>query len=164
LSEKVRVDSQIKFFLGKGNQQVRAYYDPDLTVDCILASPIKCLDMQMLLSPFIEEFHLTSFPVELCDGQGGKVKVIGHKGVRATGGIIFIYDQTKDFGVGFEGFITGQFYQLIANKAGLPVNLCRGDDFIFDIVFRPGNKECTRLMNKGIQPIKINVSLIEDII
>jgi len=68
LSKCVQANGQIEFFLGNGNQQVRAYCNPDLTVNSVLTGPVKCLDMQMLFDPFEESLDLPSFPVELCNG------------------------------------------------------------------------------------------------
>ena len=56
------------YFLSNGKQQIIAYGDPNLREYSILARSIERLDMQSLLNPFEETFHLPAFPIELCNG------------------------------------------------------------------------------------------------
>ena len=65
--------------------------------------------MQMLFDPFEEDFDLPSFPVELCNGQCREFKIVCHKGVNGIGGIVFVNDQPKFFGIRFRGLYPVSF-------------------------------------------------------
>jgi len=118
----------------------------------------------MLFDPFEEEFDFPTFPVELCNGQGGKIKIFCHKWIDRICSIVFVNDQPKSIGIRFRGFIPGQFHYLVTYQACIFVNLCRGDHFTSKVILSSHNKECASLKKKRIQPMKINVSLIHDII
>jgi len=141
-------------FLCNGYQQVGGYCNPDLTVNSVLAGPVKCFDMQVLFDPFEKRLDLPPFPVELCNGQGREIKIVGHEGVDCTGSIVFINDQSDFFGIRFRGFVRSQSHYLVAYQACIHVNLCRGNDLASKVVFGPGYKECTSLMKEGVEPMK----------
>ena len=64
-------------FLCNGKQQIVADGNPNLREDCILARTIERLDVQPLLYPFEETFHLPAFPIEFCYSQVGVSEVVG---------------------------------------------------------------------------------------
>ena len=51
--------------------------NPDLGLYRIFGSAVECLDTEMLLDPFEEQFDLPSALVEFGDGQRRKNKIIG---------------------------------------------------------------------------------------
>ena len=59
-----------------GDQHINRDGDPDLGFDRVLGCAIECLDSQMLLDPFEEEFHLPATPIQFCDGLCRKQKVV----------------------------------------------------------------------------------------
>ena len=122
MSKCIQANRQIMLLLGNGNQQVRGYCNPDLTVNSIWTGPVKCLDMQVLFDPFEEGLDLPPFPVEFCNGQGWEVKIVGHEGVDSIGSIVFINDQSNFFGIRFRGLVCSQPHDLVTDQTGIFVN------------------------------------------
>ena len=84
----------MKHLSGNGKQQVIADGNPYLRVYCILAGPVERLDVQMLLDPFEETFHLPTFPIKFSNGQVGMCEVIGQEPIDISRGIILIHNHT----------------------------------------------------------------------
>ena len=77
-------------FLCNGKQQIVADGNPNLRENRIPARTIERLDMQPLLYPFEETFHLPAFPIEFCDSQVGVGEVVGQESIDIACSIIFI--------------------------------------------------------------------------
>ncbi len=48
--------------------------------------PVERLDVQMLLDPFEETFHLPTFPIKFSNGQVGMCEVIGQEPIDISRG------------------------------------------------------------------------------
>ena len=64
-------------FLFNDKQQVIADGNPNLRENRVLARSIERCDVQPLLYPFEETFHLPAFPIEFCDCQVRMSEVVG---------------------------------------------------------------------------------------
>lgn len=98
-----------------GEQQMDADSDPDLGHDGIFGCPEKALDLQVLLDPFEKQLDLPAGLVDLCDGAGRKMEVVGQKVIPGTGFGILEADAAQSdrafagLGAGqLNGLITGQ--------------------------------------------------------
>lgn len=63
-------------FLSNGKQQIVADGNPNLREYCILTRSVERLDVQSLLNPFEETFHLPAYSIELCNGQVGVSEIV----------------------------------------------------------------------------------------
>ena len=55
-------------FSNDGNEDIGGYGNPDLGLYRIVGGAVECLDTEMLLDPFEEQFDLPSALVEFGDG------------------------------------------------------------------------------------------------
>ena len=67
----------MKTFSNDGDGDIGGDSNPDLGLYRIFGSAVKCLDTEMLLDPFEEQFYLPSALVEFGNGQCRKNKIIG---------------------------------------------------------------------------------------
>ncbi len=58
LWDLVEIHLQPQTLADDGNQHINRDGDPDLSLHCVVAGPIKRFDPQVLLDPFVEQFHL----------------------------------------------------------------------------------------------------------
>lgn len=65
--------------LCNSKQQVIADGNPYLRVNCILARSVERLNVQMLLNPFEETFHLPMSPIKFSNSQVRMCKVVGQE-------------------------------------------------------------------------------------
>ena len=129
-----------------------------MSINGILGGAIERLDMQMLLDPFEEQFHVPAFAVELCYGQSLITHMVGQEAVYDTRGEVFVSNHPKFFGVGLGGLIGGEFDDFVSNYAGSFVNGAGLDDFILHIVFCPGHAECAILVYPVEESEKVDIS------
>ena len=61
------------------DEDINADGDPDLGFDGVLIGAEKCLDAQVLFDPFEEQLDLPAAFVELCDGQGCNLEIVGEE-------------------------------------------------------------------------------------
>lgn len=130
----------------------------------------------MLLDPFKEKFNLPTLPVEFGDGERIKIHVVGNEPVHNTGSIVFIRYHSDGFVVMFLRFVSCKSDQFITDNTRLIINTIGAFNNILHIVFCPGDKKRSLLVDeiehpKEIQVAKINhinscrlyVKLIEDL-
>ena len=65
--------------LDNRDEQVDRDGDPDLGGDGVEARTVECFDPQVLLDPLKEQLHLPTAFVEVGDGEGREVEVVGQK-------------------------------------------------------------------------------------
>ncbi len=68
-----------------GQRQIDADGDPDLGHDGIAGGAQEALDLQVLLDPLEEQFDLPTGFVDLGDGAGGELEIVGQEIVLDAG-------------------------------------------------------------------------------
>ncbi len=117
----------------------------------------------MLLDPFEEQFHVPTFAVEFCYGQGFITKMVGQETVDVAGGEVFISDHPQFFGITLGGLVGGELDNLINYDAGVLVDGIGFDDIILHIILGPCNEERSVLMYPVEETEEVNISLIHHI-
>ena len=154
----------MKHLSGNSKQQVITDGNPYLRVYCILAGSVERLDVEMLLDPFEETFHLPTFPVKFSNGQVRMREVVGQEPVDVSRGIILIHDHTECIRVPSGGFQACQLYSGIANNSGTFINRVLFHHLILHVVLGPGDEEGSLAMKVAEQLFKIHVPLIHEIV
>jgi hypothetical protein len=72
-----RVQSQP--LLQDGDEDLNCDGDRDLGLHRIQAMSVECFDSQVLLNPFVEEFHLQARLLQSRDDESREIKVIGQE-------------------------------------------------------------------------------------
>ena len=68
-----------ELFTADGEQHVDADGDPDLGLHGILGGAEEAFDTEVLLDPFEEKFDLPAVAIELGNGEGGQLEVVGEE-------------------------------------------------------------------------------------
>ena len=111
--------------LDDGHQHVDRHRNPDLSFDGIFAISVECLDSQVLLDPFEEQFHLPARLVEQTDGEGGQVEVVGEETEVAVLFRIVIMNSAERIRVVLPGRSSGQNDGMIGAKSGRGIDVVR---------------------------------------
>ncbi len=119
--------------------------------------------MQMLLDPFEEQFHVPTFAVEFCYGQGFITKMVGQETIDVACGEVFVSNHSQFFGITLGGLVCGEFDNLISYDAGVLVDRIGLDDFVLHIILRPSNEERSILVYPVEETEEVNISLIHHI-
>lgn len=119
--------------------------------------------MQMLLDPFEEQFHVPTFAVEFCYGQGFITEMVCQETVDVASVEVFVSDHPQFLGITLGGLVGGEFDNLISYDAGVLVDRIGLDDFVLHIVLRPGNEERPILVYPVEETEEVNISLIHHI-
>ena len=72
---------QFRLELDKCQEQVNTQCDPDLRQHCILAGTDERFHLQILFDPFEKQFDLPPGLVDIGDGFGRQLEIIGQKNV-----------------------------------------------------------------------------------
>ena len=96
------------YFLGNGKQQIVADGNPYLREYCILARSVERLDVQSLLNPFEETFHLPAFPIEFSYGQVGVSEIVSQESIDIACVLILVNDHAESVWIPFGGFRAGE--------------------------------------------------------
>ena len=81
------------------DEQVVNQCGPDLDQDGILGGSQEGFYFKVLLDPFEEQFDIPAGLVDLGDGGGRQLEVIGHKGKSFIGDLVKKGDQTQAVGI-----------------------------------------------------------------
>ena len=73
----VETQAEVELFFEDGDQDVHTHRVPDLGFDGVHRIAPKAAQVEMALDPFEEEFDLPAALIEIGDGLGGQVKVVG---------------------------------------------------------------------------------------
>ncbi len=117
----------------------------------------------MLLDPFKEKFNLPTLPVEFGDGERIKLRVVGNEPVNDTGSIVLICYHSDGFGVMFFRLVTCKSDQFITDNTRLVINTIGAFNNIPHVVFCPGDKKRSLLVDEIEHPKKIQVAQINHI-
>lgn len=151
-------------FLCNGKQQIVADGNPNLRENRILARTIERLDMQPLLYPFEETFHLPAFPIEFCDSQVGVGEVVSQESIDIACSIIFINDHTESFRIPLGGSRTGKSDYRVTNNTSVLVNEAFFHHFILHVVLGSCYEERLLTMEVVEQLPEVNIALIHEIV
>ena len=121
--------------------------------------PVERLDVQMLLDPFEETFHLPTFPIKFSNGQVGMCEVIGQEPIDISCGIILIHNHTECIRIPSGGFQSRQPDSGIANNSCTFINRMLFYHLILHVVLGPGDKESPLAMKVEEQLLEIHISL-----
>ena len=148
---------QSKTFFGNRDQHVSADCDPDLRLDRVLGSTKKCLDPQVLLDPFEEQFDLPALPIQLCNQIGFESKVVDQKH-NAFAGLVLDHHAAQRERIILAGIENRQYTGLIANDVRLgAIHRMRVATLELGVGLGSGYKEGIGLMN-GEEPLEIEIA------
>ena len=131
----------MEFFLEDGHQNVNADGDPDLGLDGILAGPVKSFDAQVLFDPFEEKFDLPATLVELRDGQGGDIEIVGQKDQAFVRGRVAVAHASQGDRIILLRLKSGQENRLIGTQTGGCIDRPRFQALEPKVPFGAGHKE-----------------------
>ena len=154
---------QSKTFFGNRDQHVSADCDPDLRLDRVLGSTKKCLDPQMLLDPFEEQFDLPALSIQFCNQFGFESKVVGQKH-NAFAGLVLDHHAAQRDRIILAGIENRQYTGLVANDVRLgAIHRMRAATLELGVGLGSGYKEGIGLMN-GEEPLEIEIASIEQVV
>lgn len=151
-------------FLCNGKQQIVADGNLYLREHCILTRSVERLDMQSLLNPFEETFHLPAFPIELCNGQVGVSEIVTQESIDIVCGIILINNQAERVWIPFRGQRSGKSDDCITYNSGLLVYWPFLQHLILHVVLGSCHKERLLSMEMVKQLLEVNVALVHEIV
>ena len=134
----------------------------DLGLYRIFGSTIKCLDSEMLLDPFEEQFYLPSALVELGDGQCGKGEIVSQKNDLFFLFGVEVFYATEFFGIPFKRVGRDQHDGLIAFQAVGSVHRMRVDSSEPRVFLGPCDEKGEEL-SKDVEPFEVQVTAIHDV-
>lgn len=104
--------------LDVAQQEVVDHGDPDLSQDGIAGSAEEGFDFEVLLDPFKEDLDLPALAIDLSDGEGTEVEVVGEETVEATRIGVSEGDETKRMGVFLVGDRSFELNAFIGENGG----------------------------------------------
>ena len=150
--------------LGNNKQKVVTDGYPYLCEECIHSRSIEGFDVQVLLDPFEKYLNLPSFAIEFSDGYRLQSVVVGQEPIDCTVPKVFIDNELGIVGLLPGGIIANKLDCLVGDKSGLRINLSALQNFILHVVLGPSNEPRMRLMEMGVERIKLDIALIHEII
>ena len=124
-----------------GEQDVNADRDPNLGLHGVRGGAVEAFDAEVLLDPFEEEFDPPAGAIEVGDGEGGQVEVVGEEDEFAAVFDVVEGDAAERFGVEAGGADPGECHRGIAAESG---GLVDGSSFAshdVEVGFGPGDEE-----------------------
>jgi len=152
----------MKFLFHDGDKQVGADCDPDLRFDRVRGRAVECLDPQMLLDPFEEEFDLPAGFVELGNRGGVEVEVVGQENERFLRLGIAVTDSSKRLRVFSRRIVTREQNRLVADETRRPVDMTRVATAEVEVLFRPCHEERSGRVEIE-EPPEIEISSVDKI-
>jgi len=122
LQDCVEIAFDAQSLLRDGNQHVDGDGDPDLRAHGVGASAVERLDAEVLLDPLEEDLDLPARAVQLGDGQGREVEVIGQKGVAPSRLGILVADPAELLRIVLGGGLDGEDDGLVADESRAAVD------------------------------------------
>ncbi len=154
----------MKYFLCNGKQQIVADGNPNLRKHCILTRSVERLDVQPLLYPFEETFHLPAFPVEFCYSQVRMSEIIGQESVDIACGIILINDHAESVWIPLGGFRADKSDDGVAYNSSLLVYRSFLHHFIPHVVLGSCYEERLLTMEVIEQLFEVDIALVHEIV
>ena len=164
IRDKMKAWIQSTLLLGNDKQKVVTDGYPYLREDCIHSRTVERLDVEMLLDPLEEDLNLPPFAVEFSDGNRLQSEVIGQEAIDSAVPKVLIDNKSEIIGVLSGSVISGKPDCLIGDKAGLRINFSAIHNLILHVVFGPSNEPRMRLMEMGVERIKLDIAFIHEIV
>src|ERR1035437_5633055 len=162
LQHIVKAAIDLQFFLDNRHQHVDANGDPNLRLDRVVGVPVKGLDAKVLLDPFEEQLDLPAAAVQLRDGQGRQVEVVGQEDqvLVDVGGVV--PDPPKRVGIELGTLWASQYDRAVALETRGLVHLSNTSPGVIHGFFASRN-ETGQSPGKGIEAGEIDVSPVHDV-
>ena len=149
-------------FFDNSDQDVGGHGNPDLGFDGIFARAQKCLDTQMLLDPFEEQFDLPTLFVQSGNQFWLERKIVGQE-CDAFARVVSDDHAPQGTGVVSAGIKNGEYPSLVADDLGRrPIDWLRVATFEFGIALGSCDEKCAGLVN-GVQPSEIEIAAIHQV-
>ena len=104
--------------LDDGDEDIDGYGDPQLRLHGVLRGSIEPLDAQMLLDPLEEQLDLPAALVELANGHGRQVEVVGDEHQLLAGLAVVEADPAQVLGIETAGLDAVERDGLVTDDAG----------------------------------------------
>lgn len=150
--------------LGNDKQKVVTDGYPYLREDCILARSVEGFDMQMLLDPLEKDLNLPPFAVEFGNGNRLQSEVVGQEAIDSTVSKVLIDNKPEIVGILPGSVVSSKPDCLIGDKPSLRINIPTVHNLILHVVFGPSNEPRMRLMEMGVERIKLDIAFIHEIV
>lgn len=164
IRDKMKTRIQSILLLGNDKQKVVTDGYPYLREDCIHSRAVEGLDVEMLLDPLEEDLNLPPFTVEFGDGNRLQSEVVGQKPIDCTIPKVLIDNKSEIVRVLPGSVVSCKPDCLIGDKAGLRINFPAIHNLILHVVFGPSNEPRMRLMEMGVERIKLDIAFIHEIV
>ena len=151
-----------KVLADDGEQDIDADRDPDLGLHGVWGGAVEAFDAEVLLDPFEEEFDTPAGAIELGDGEGGQVEVVGEEDEFAAVFDIGEGDAAERFGVEAGGADPGECDRLVAAESGGLIDESSFATGEGEIRFGAGDEEGFGGL-KAVEPCKVHVAAIHDV-
>lgn len=128
--------------------------------DGIFGVAEKGFDLEVLLDEAEEGLDLPPVLVDVGDGPGGEVEVVGQKDIMLAGLLVPVADPAQSdrvigpFGPCKPDDLVGSYTQTVVDLIAL-------DDLVTSVCFHPGDKE-DALAGQGKEPVKGDIGLVHD--
>ena len=145
-------------------QQVVTDGNPYLCEDCILGRSIERLDVQVLLDPFEERLDSPAFSIQFCNGNCLKLEIIRQESIHYVLRKVLIDDQAQQIRVFLGSEEASKTDELVRDDTSLLVHFSCLKYGILHIVLCSGDEVSLLLLEKTEQAIKVDISLIHQIV
>ena len=132
----------IQLLANDRHEDVNADRNPDLGLHCVLRSPIKRLDPQMLLDPSKKQLDLPTTSVNVRNCQCGQVEVVAQEHQPSARLGIAVDHATQGIGVEFRCLGTAEDDRLIAARSGRLVHAPGRSSAEVEVALGTGHEEC----------------------
>lgn len=144
--------------LNPGQQQIGTHGDPYLGHDSVFGCANKGFDFQVLLDAFEEQFDLPAGFVDISNGLGGKMEVVGQKHIVLAGFSITEADPAQRNWASL-CLCAGDQYGLITCQAFGFNDLAAFDNTVRGITFLSSNEKYSFVI-QGLKPCVIGIGTI----
>ena len=156
----MKTRNQAKAFLRNDEQKVVANGYPNLRVDGVLGGPVEGLDVKMLLNPLKKQLNLPPLAVQFCDSERVLYgKVVRQEAIKLSGLKAFIHNEYHRVWILSGGVVAGKSDRLIGKDSRSYVDRSGLNDLIDHVVFGPGDKVGSLLMEELVEFLKRERSL-----
>jgi len=145
-----------------GYQDINAHGDPYLRLDRVIGGAKKMFDAQVLFDPFEEQLDPPAAFIELGNGLGGQVKVIGQKHQRLAALRVFVTDAAESVGVMRRALPGAQPHDVVTADAGAFIHGQRLQPVEPHAGFRARDKERSR-QHEAVEPLKIHIAPVNHV-
>jgi len=143
-----------------GQQQVGTHGNPDLRQYRIPGGADKGLDLEVLFDAFEEQLDLPACLVDVGDGLGRQMEIVGQKDVVLSGPGIAVADTTQRDRAGI-GLGAGDENALVTGQPFGFDGIAALNNTVSGVALLPGDKENIFVI-QGIKPSVVDIGTIHD--